>query len=202
MTDSNHSDWKKLTFYYFADAYINFNSLVTDLFKIYKTRIWMSAINPASFATPSAGLQPPSGIGPGALGVGADGLAENRPQQDNPAYGPLGIPRSYQTSFARSPELGQDNSTGHIGTLPTAFAYGFQPYGQGQRQSPTSLAEYGQGFSQGNDVTPDFRPVDFGGFRQDQARGTSHFEMGGDRRPQINNDGLMGSFQGLSLGPR
>jgi hypothetical protein len=26
-------DWKKLTFYYFADAYINFNSLVTDLFK-------------------------------------------------------------------------------------------------------------------------------------------------------------------------
>ncbi|KAH6681289.1 PSP1 C-terminal conserved region-domain-containing protein, partial [Verticillium dahliae] len=46
-------DWKKLTFYYFADAYINFNSLVTDLFKIYKTRIWMSAINPASFASPT-----------------------------------------------------------------------------------------------------------------------------------------------------
>ncbi|EHK96896.1 hypothetical protein M7I_7368 [Glarea lozoyensis 74030] len=34
-------DWKKLTFYYFADAYINFNSLVTDLFKVYKTRIWI-----------------------------------------------------------------------------------------------------------------------------------------------------------------
>ncbi|KAJ3478645.1 hypothetical protein NLG97_g8523 [Lecanicillium saksenae] len=48
-------DWKKLTFYYFADAYINFNSLVTDLFKIYKTRIWMSAINPASFASPTLG---------------------------------------------------------------------------------------------------------------------------------------------------
>jgi len=62
-------DWKKLTFYYFADAYINFNSLVTDLFKVYKTRIWMSAINPASFASPSLGLQAPSGIGPGAVGV-------------------------------------------------------------------------------------------------------------------------------------
>ncbi|KAJ9620265.1 hypothetical protein H2203_008030 [Taxawa tesnikishii (nom. ined.)] len=58
-------DWKKLTFYYFAETYINFNSLVTDLFKIYKTRIWMSAINPASFA--SNALQPPSGVGPGAL---------------------------------------------------------------------------------------------------------------------------------------
>ena len=33
---------------------MNFNPLVTDLFKIYKTRIWMSAINPASFASPIA----------------------------------------------------------------------------------------------------------------------------------------------------
>lgn len=49
-------DWKKLTFYYFADSYINFNSLVTDLFKVYKTRIWMSAMNPASFAHPTTGL--------------------------------------------------------------------------------------------------------------------------------------------------
>lgn len=65
-----YRDWKKLTFYYFADSYINFNSLVTDLFKIYKTRIWMSAINPASFASPTLGLQAPSGIGPGAVGVG------------------------------------------------------------------------------------------------------------------------------------
>ena len=50
-------DWKKLTFYYFAEAYVNFNSLVTDLFKIYKTRIWMSAINPASFMSPTANIQ-------------------------------------------------------------------------------------------------------------------------------------------------
>jgi hypothetical protein len=72
-------DWKKLTFYYFADAYINFNSLVTDLFKVYKTRIWMSAINPASFASPSLGLQAPSGIGPGAVGVSRAAQSERRP---------------------------------------------------------------------------------------------------------------------------
>ncbi|KOS22112.1 Uncharacterized protein ESCO_001909 [Escovopsis weberi] len=41
-------DWKKLTFYYFADSYINFNSLVTDLFKIYKTRIWIINISNTS----------------------------------------------------------------------------------------------------------------------------------------------------------
>lgn len=74
-------DWKKLTFYYFADSYINFNSLVTDLFKIYKTRIWMSAINPASFASPSLGLQTPSGIGPGAVGVGRGGSSDRRQNQ-------------------------------------------------------------------------------------------------------------------------
>jgi hypothetical protein len=62
-------DWKKLTFYYFADSYINFNSLVTDLFKVYKTRIWMSAMNPASFAHP-AGLHPPGpGIPPSTAGA-------------------------------------------------------------------------------------------------------------------------------------
>jgi hypothetical protein len=54
-------DWKKLTFYYFADSYINFNSLVTDLFKIYKTRIWMSAINPASFVSRNPNLPPIAG---------------------------------------------------------------------------------------------------------------------------------------------
>ena len=53
-------DWKKLTFFYFADAYINFNPLVTDLFKIYKTRIWMSAINTAAIASPHVGLKQPT----------------------------------------------------------------------------------------------------------------------------------------------
>ncbi|KAJ6012595.1 hypothetical protein N7522_002950 [Penicillium canescens] len=54
-------DGKKLTFYYFADSYINFNSLVADLFKIYKTRIWMSPINPAALMMPpTAALQGPS----------------------------------------------------------------------------------------------------------------------------------------------
>ncbi|KAL8873451.1 MAG: hypothetical protein Q9174_001081 [Haloplaca sp. 1 TL-2023] len=73
-------DWKKLTFYYFADAYINFNPLVTDLFKIYKTRIWMSAINPASFATPTSGLQAPSGLGHTAL------LPQSSPNPEGRAY--------------------------------------------------------------------------------------------------------------------
>lgn len=57
-------DWKKLTFFYYAHSYVNFNILVTELFKIYKTRIWMSAINPASLSSPlpaGRGLRQESG---------------------------------------------------------------------------------------------------------------------------------------------
>lgn len=43
-------DRKKLTFYYFAHGPINLSSLIKDLFKIYATRIWMSAVNPSTLA--------------------------------------------------------------------------------------------------------------------------------------------------------
>lgn len=48
---------------------MNFNELVTDLFKQYKVRIWMSAVNPASVVNPAGAMQtpPPSAIGPGAI---------------------------------------------------------------------------------------------------------------------------------------
>jgi len=62
-------DYHKLTYYYYAEAYVNFNDLVTDLFKQYKVRIWMSAVNPASVVNPAGLMQitPPSAIGPGAI---------------------------------------------------------------------------------------------------------------------------------------
>lgn len=93
-------DWKKLTFYYFADSYINFNSLVTDLFKVYKTRIWMSAMNPASFAHP-AGIHPPGSGLPGSGALGAIGESTEQPTQmmHQPQYS--GLNPSY-TSYMHS----------------------------------------------------------------------------------------------------
>lgn len=58
------ADYHKLTYFYYAESYVNFNDLVTDLFKQYKVRIWMSAVNPASVVNPAGG---PSAIGPGAI---------------------------------------------------------------------------------------------------------------------------------------
>lgn len=78
MLTSQSRDWKKLTFFYFADSYINFNALVTDLFKIYKTRIWMSAINPASFVTSIVSSQIGSSLVVDPQAIDRDTLAESR----------------------------------------------------------------------------------------------------------------------------
>lgn len=79
-------DWKKLTFYFYSTEYINFNLLVGDLFKIYKTRIWLSAINPAAFR--SRPNQPPSSIGPGAIQPGSS------PRTMNPTASSFFVPRA------------------------------------------------------------------------------------------------------------
>src|SRR5579862_3704896 len=110
-----YRDWKKLTFYYFADSYINFNSLVTDLFKVYKTRIWMSALNPASYANSSIGMQPPSGIGPGALNIARDAPVAHQQQQDQSIPSGLGQYRNLQGAFGQPPAM--VDSTGRIDGL-------------------------------------------------------------------------------------
>ena len=138
-------DWKKLTFYYFADAYINFNSLVTDLFKVYKTRIWMSAINPASFASPSLGLQAPSGIGPGAVGVGRNQQTERRQvqeqqQQQQASFASPNPNRGYASAFPPPPQFTTDRSPiPPNGFSPTAYTYGYSPFsGASPRSAGTS----------------------------------------------------------------
>lgn len=123
-------DWKKLTFYYFADAYINFNSLVTDLFKIYKTRIWMSAINPASFASPTLGIQAPSGVGPGAVGAGrSSGHNDRRQGQQQP-----------QAASAQQQPQSQQNQES-MGATPTSITSQGSPAPRGFR--PGLNQQYG-----------------------------------------------------------
>ncbi|KAI8072754.1 PSP1 C-terminal conserved region-domain-containing protein [Gongronella butleri] len=41
-------DRRKLTFYFIADRRVDFRELVRDLFKIYKTRIWMCSVSATS----------------------------------------------------------------------------------------------------------------------------------------------------------
>lgn len=198
-------DWKKLTFYYFADAYINFNSLVTDLFKVYKTRIWMSAINPASFASPSLGLQAPSGIGPGAVGVTRNTPSERRAPQAEPAsYAAPQASRGYQNVFAQPFSSGLDRGAiPQTAFQPSGFSYGFSPFGAA---TPRNVVPGGYG------------PIDtFGAFqattdyqglpaRFPSPHGTTPTHDAADYSRGSNglstsNETWINNFQGLSMRP-
>jgi hypothetical protein len=101
QANTHPRDWQKLIFYYYADHYVNFKDLVNDLYKLYKVRLWMSAVNPASFS-PNAINQPPTGIGPGAI----VSHSQSGPDFDNTytmAYGtdpdPYGAIPPYQVPY-------------------------------------------------------------------------------------------------------
>ncbi|KAL8903504.1 MAG: hypothetical protein Q9207_003889 [Kuettlingeria erythrocarpa] len=114
-------DWKKLTFYYFADSYVNFNPLVTDLFKIYKTRIWMSAINPASFASTATAFQPPSGLGPGAFVSEPSPGQDRRKFQVTPNPATIGASQGGYRVPGRVWEPSQDGAT--LNQLPLSHSF-------------------------------------------------------------------------------
>ncbi|KAK5106881.1 hypothetical protein LTS08_001004 [Lithohypha guttulata] len=110
-------DGKKLTFYFFSTEYINFNSLVTDLFKMYKTRIWMSAINPASFQSPVSSLgltpiQPGTSLSlsstPAAGGSYDDGRVDPRYMQHTAQMtAQRGMPPLYYGGYGQPPQLSE-----------------------------------------------------------------------------------------------
>lgn len=203
-------DWKKLTFYYFADAYINFNSLVTDLFKVYKTRIWMSAINPASFASPSLGIQAPSGVGPGAVGANRQAQMDRRhqqqqqQQQEQPNY-----TNSAQSNRGYSGvPLGLFNPSLERGPLPSnsfqqPFAYGYSAFGTAPRNGS---AGYGPNMLQQIDpfaafaANPEYHGIP-GRFPSPHnvSLGQEPVDYG---RHGNSNDQWVNSFKSLSLNSR
>ncbi|KAK0626253.1 hypothetical protein B0T14DRAFT_422566 [Immersiella caudata] len=201
-------DWKKLTFYYFADSYINFNSLVTDLFKIYKTRIWMSAINPASFASPTLGLQAPSGIGPGAVGVGRGSSTADRRQTaqqesqapySSPAHAGRGAQPTFPGSFAADRAIAP-------GAAYPAPNYPYNPYSAFGNASRSGALPYAPGMMQNLDAYAGNFPQgagDYAGrgrFPTPQAPGAQHDPTAPTLGPQAAD--WVGAFQGLSLNSR
>ncbi|KAI9733568.1 MAG: hypothetical protein M1834_003170 [Cirrosporium novae-zelandiae] len=188
-------DWKKLTFYYFADTYINFNSLVTDLFKIYKTRIWMSAINPASFASPSAGLQLPTGLGAGNLGHGRGSPGDRRRHHEQ-SYG-----NRSPGSFPQ-PDVGRDADSLQVGGFVNPYVQSYQQPPIGVRPTGlgvTGFAQPGQapldnfnGFASGTPSGQDPQLGEYPGGANSNLRGLPGIHPIGSE--WLNN------FQGLSLG--
>ncbi|OBT74874.1 hypothetical protein VF21_06783 [Pseudogymnoascus sp. 05NY08] len=202
-------DWKKLTFYYFADAYINFNSLVTDLFKVYKTRIWMSAINPASFASPSLGLQAPSGVGPGAVGANRQTQVERRPQQppqqEQPSFNALNQgARGYKPGAANAFQPTLDKPSVSPTSFQQPFTYGHSAFTPAARNGPGNygpnmMQQQMESFSQ-FPTAADYHGVP-DRFLPSHTTGNGQ-DPGDFSRPVGDNEGWMNSFQGLSLNSR
>ena len=198
--DQERRDWKKLTFYYFADAYINFNSLVTDLFKVYKTRIWMSAINPASFASPTLGLQAPSGIGPGAVGITRT-QPERRQQAQELAYNlPTGRGFTFGDTFGER----QAALANAAYQQPAAYGYGYTPFGA-PRNVPITPTSYGGMDAFGNFPTATNYQNAPGRFPSPHGNNQVHendFNNRNSNPMNIQNDAWIAGFQSLSMNTR
>lgn len=195
-----------MTFYYFADSYINFNSLVTDLFKIYKTRIWMSAINPASFASPSMGLQTPSGIGPGAVGAGVGRNAPNERrhnQQQEPQSSYASSPsatRPFSGAFV-SPFNSNDRGTASF-SQPT-YPYNYGGFSSGPRPTAATFTPpvdpYATAFTGGGGGGGDYQLRARGGF---PPQATAIPQQDQPISPLTSQNDWIGAFQGISLNGR
>ena len=195
-------DWKKLTFYYFADAYINFNPLVTDLFKIYKTRIWMSAINPASFITPSTGLQLPSVLGPGAFNQDSETYPDRRPQKHNPGFSIAGPSQLAPGVFDRTWDANRDASAALGIPFPHIYAPSLQPQELDNRQLEQFPVEYHHG---GQQAVPLQSRYSSSGYNVPDLDHSSYAISSDNNNAQTRKPYALGgewshAFQGLSLG--
>lgn len=113
----------------------------------------MSAINPASFASPTLGLQAPSGVGPGAVVNRGSAARRQEAQQDTQSNysGSTQASRGAQSTFqAGSTYPGLNYPYSPYGAFGNAARAGGMPYTPGAMQGLDSFAG---GFQQGGDYT-------------------------------------------------
>lgn len=163
----------------------------------------MSAINPASFASPGMGLQAPSGVGPGAVGANRQSQIDRRQQQQlDPASFNDGLAedgRAYSGAFQTSPG---------VSPVPfqQPFGFGYSAFSAGSRNVTGN--NNGPGISQPQIdpfvafSAPNGQGIPIPG-RYSASHAVEHGQDPGDLgRQGNNNDGFMSSFQGLSLNSR
>ena len=160
----------------------------------------MSAINPASFITPTAGLQLPSGLGPGAVTSDRDTFPNNRQKRENIAYTPATATQATPNSFDTIWNVGRDVPLSTT-MVPNVYAQYYQP--QALQQLNLNLHEFGRGIPQSMRSSSPFSSQAYGAFNgiQQPSIHNSQVKDGTSRNPyahQVND--WDSSFQGLSLG--
>lgn len=177
----------------------------------------MSAINPASFASPSIG-QTPSGVGPGAVGVGRYAPHDRRqnPQQQllepQSTFGPSSAvaPRPFSAGAAPN-AFGSDRGTTPLSQLSQPPAYTYN-YGGGfnntSNAAPRPMASafipnadpYATAFTSGDYTQQQQQQRSRAGFPPPQSSAPPQHEQ--PISPLTAQNDWAGSFQGLSLNGR
>lgn len=154
----------------------------------------MSAINPASFVTPSAGLQPPNVIGPGSIGAERDSPSERRRQAEYKSYG-VGQPQTSPSSFG-------DSADAQFQGLRSPFANPYPNFGPGMRHPGLGLAGFNPGLQSPNDPFSTYTPSAYSIMEPGLQDYNTSPSSGVDdpRRVHPTNPDWTGNFQGLSLG--
>ena len=161
----------------------------------------MSAINPASFVSPVAGVQLPSGLGPGAFNTEQDSYTAHLPQHNDSGFAIAGASNSTHGTFDR---LWDTAPSASMASLPFAHVYSqpFQPHDVDNRHLDQLSMDYRTNTQ--NPATPhsryQFMPYHFEGLHPSQyaTRPTSSNE--GPRKAHTHGGDWGQAFQGLSLG--
>ena len=102
----------------------------------------MSAINPASFVTPIAGLQLPSGLGPGAFNPATGTYSSRQQQKSGMGYPAVGTPSGTQGVFDRFWEPNQDIATTNGPPIQQIHPQAFQNFGHEPHQADHAIVDY------------------------------------------------------------
>lgn len=161
----------------------------------------MSAINPASFASPTLGLQAPSGVGPGAVvnrGSSAAARRQGSHQESQPGQAARGVQPPFQASFNNDRALA-------AGSNYPLSSFPYNPYGAFGNASRAGAMQYNPGMMQGLDAFANAFPQ--GGDYAGRGRFPSPQSNAGSQHDQPvpalgSQADLLGSLQGLSLNSR
>ena len=160
----------------------------------------MSAINPASFVTPTAGLQLPSGLGPGAVTSDRDLFQNGRHKRENTGYSSMATSQAASNGFDTVWKVGQELPLSSA-MVQNAYAQYYQP--QAVQQLNLNLHEYGRGVPQAIRSPSPFNSQAYSAFNgmQQPPIYKSQIKNAPPRNPYPHavND-WDASFQGLSLG--
>ena len=153
----------------------------------------MSAINPASFVTPVAGLQLPSGLGPGAYNPEAESYPSRQQQKSGVVYPIIGTPGAQQGGF----EL-----VAYSLPFPHMYPQAFQPLELETHQSDQPAVDYRGGGQHllGLHTRYATTPYQLTNIQHPAYVNPPDPSNGGARKSQTLGSDWNHAFQGLSLG--